>query len=255
MNMQEPPADSYEIRVTAKKWVWSFTYPNGHIDSDLHVPLDRPVRLVMSSDDVIHSLYIPAFRIKQDVVPGRYTTLWFQADEAGEYTLFCAEYCGTQHSRHAGQSRGPRLGRFRAVAGGRREFPQTDDARRRRQTAVSTPWLLPVPFDRWQLKVGPTFKGVFGTQQPLADGSGDHGGRELHPRVDPGAAGESPRGLQAGDADLPGPAEERGDRRDHCLPQDACATGSCEMTRNGAAAAAGHLDLETRWLARPSTTT
>jgi cytochrome c oxidase subunit 2 len=68
------------------------------VDRDLHVPVNRPVRLVMSSTDVIHSLYVPAFRIKRDVVPGRYAKLWFEATEPGEYDLFCAEYCGTSHS-------------------------------------------------------------------------------------------------------------------------------------------------------------
>ena len=84
--MRQAPDNSYEIQVMAKKWAWSFMYPNGHIDTDLHVPVDRPVRLVMSSDDVIHSLYIPAFRVKMDVVPGRYTKTWFQATEPGEHS-------------------------------------------------------------------------------------------------------------------------------------------------------------------------
>ena len=90
--------DAYEIQVIGKKWVWSFVYPNGYVDDVLHVPVDRPIRLVMSSDDVIHSMYIPAFRVKRDVIPGRYTKLSFQATEAGTFDLFCAEYCGTKHS-------------------------------------------------------------------------------------------------------------------------------------------------------------
>ena len=96
--MATPPANAYEILVDGQKWNWSFTYPNGYIDSNLHVPVDRPIRLVMSSQDVIHSLYIPAFRVKMDVVPGRYAKAWFEATEPGEYDLFCAEYCGTSHS-------------------------------------------------------------------------------------------------------------------------------------------------------------
>ena len=79
MEMRQAPDDSYEVQVLAKKWAWSFVYPNGHIEPDLHVPVDRPIRLVMTSDNVIHSLYIPAFRLKMDVVPGRYTKTWFQA--------------------------------------------------------------------------------------------------------------------------------------------------------------------------------
>lgn len=114
MNMRIVPDDAYEINVRAKKWNWAFTYPNGVVAPDLHVPVDRPVKLVLSSDDVIHSLFIPAFRVKMDCVPGRYNKMWFTATkpsvaidadgdgeyDAGEggYDLFCTEYCGTQHS-------------------------------------------------------------------------------------------------------------------------------------------------------------
>ncbi|MCP4898021.1 MAG: cytochrome c oxidase subunit II [bacterium] len=98
LDISTPPANAYEIYVEGQKWNWSFAYPNGYVDADLHVPVDRPVRLVMSSADVIHSLYVPAFRIKNDVVPGRYSHAWFEATEVGEYELFCAEYCGTSHS-------------------------------------------------------------------------------------------------------------------------------------------------------------
>jgi cytochrome c oxidase subunit 2 len=98
LDMSTPPANAYEILVEGQKWSWSFTYPNGYVDADLHVPVDRPVRLVMSSQDVIHSLYVPAFRVKMDVVPGRYSKAWFEATRPGEYDLFCAEYCGTSHS-------------------------------------------------------------------------------------------------------------------------------------------------------------
>ncbi len=92
------PGDTYQINVLGKKWVWSFTYPNGFSTNELHVPLGRPVSLTMTSDDVIHSLWIPAFRIKMDVVPGRYSKLWFVATEKGEFPILCTEYCGTGHS-------------------------------------------------------------------------------------------------------------------------------------------------------------
>lgn len=98
VDMSTPPLDSYQIQVTGQKWKWTFTYPNGYVDELLHVPADRPVQLVMTSQDVIHSLSIPAFRIKRDVVPGRYSKAWFTAVRPGDYDLYCAEYCGTQHS-------------------------------------------------------------------------------------------------------------------------------------------------------------
>ncbi len=98
LNISTPPANAYEIQVAGQKWDWSFTYPNGYVDQDLHVPADRPVELVMTSVDVIHSFYVPAFRVKMDVVPGRFTKTWFEATMPGEYDIFCAEYCGTGHS-------------------------------------------------------------------------------------------------------------------------------------------------------------
>lgn len=98
MDMRTPPRDAYEIQVIAKKWAWLFKYPNGYVDDKLYVPAAEPIRLVMTSDDVIHSLYIPDFRVKQDLVPGRYTKMWFKAIKPGEYSLFCAEYCGSGHA-------------------------------------------------------------------------------------------------------------------------------------------------------------
>lgn len=99
MNMIIAPKNSYPINVIAQKWKWLFEYPNGHVDEDLHVPVGRPVQLVMSSQDVIHGFYVPAFRVQMDVVPGRYTKTWFQASQAEEYPLYCAQYCGEGHSR------------------------------------------------------------------------------------------------------------------------------------------------------------
>lgn len=98
MNLVTPPGNTYEINVTGQKWAWMFSYPNGYVDENLHVPVNVPVRLVMTSEDVIHSFFVPAFRVKKDVVPGRYSNVWFEATAAGEYDLFCAEYCGTSHS-------------------------------------------------------------------------------------------------------------------------------------------------------------
>ncbi len=95
---REIPKRTYPIQVLGRKWSWSFTYPNGVVSSELHVPLGTPVSLTMTSNDVIHSLWVPAFRVKMDVVPGRYSKLWFQATKTGEFPLLCTEYCGTGHS-------------------------------------------------------------------------------------------------------------------------------------------------------------
>jgi len=94
-----PPEGAMEVFVVGKQWMWKLQHPEGQREiNELHVPVGRPVKLTMTTEDVIHSFYVPAFRIKQDVVPGKYTTMWFQADKPGKYHLFCAEYCGTQHS-------------------------------------------------------------------------------------------------------------------------------------------------------------
>ncbi len=92
------PPNSYEITVRAAKWNWLFEYPNGARSNVLHVPVRRPVRLRMSSSDVIHSLFVPAFRVKMDVLPGRYTYAWFEATRQDTFPLMCTEYCGQQHS-------------------------------------------------------------------------------------------------------------------------------------------------------------
>ncbi|HEX3837698.1 MAG TPA: cytochrome c oxidase subunit II [Steroidobacteraceae bacterium] len=104
VKMHTPPADSQTIYIVAKQWMWKAQHPGGQREiNTLHVPLGVPIRLTMTSQDVIHSFYVPAFRVKQDVLPGRYTQLWFMATKLGHYELFCAEYCGLDHSRMGGQ--------------------------------------------------------------------------------------------------------------------------------------------------------
>jgi cytochrome c oxidase subunit 2 len=98
-----PPKGSMEIYCVAKQWMWKFEHTEGQREIDeLHVPVGRNVRMIMTSQDVIHSFYVPAFRIKADVLPGRYTSTWFRATKPGRYHLFCAEYCGTNHSAMIG---------------------------------------------------------------------------------------------------------------------------------------------------------
>ncbi len=99
----KPPADVMDVYVTGKQWMWRLQHPQGQREiNDLHVPIGQPVRLTMTSEDVIHSFFIPAFRMKRDVLPGRYTETWFEATKPGEYHIFCAEYCGAKHSEMIG---------------------------------------------------------------------------------------------------------------------------------------------------------
>ena len=98
-DLYDMPNDAFDVYVLGRQWMWELRHPGGRRElNELHVPLGRPVRLTMTSQDVIHSFFIPAFRTKQDVIPGRYTSLWFEPTKVGRYHLFCAEYCGTKHS-------------------------------------------------------------------------------------------------------------------------------------------------------------
>ena len=130
-----PPPDAYEIFVTGKQWMWKIQHPSGKKEiNELHVPIHRPIQLTMTSEDVIHSFYVPAFRLKRDVLPGRYTSMWFEATQVGEYHLFCAEFCGhgpLPDDRKGGRDGSGRVrdvahrrgGRRIARAGGRTDLP------------------------------------------------------------------------------------------------------------------------------------
>src|SRR5258707_8848945 len=102
-NQYRPPQNAIEVYVVGKQWMWKFQHTTGQREiNELHVPVGRRIKLIMATEDVIHDLFVPAFRIKADVVPGRYTTEWFEATKPGRYHLFCAEYCGMNHSGMGG---------------------------------------------------------------------------------------------------------------------------------------------------------
>jgi cytochrome c oxidase subunit 2 len=104
MDATVAPGDALEVRVTAKRWLWEFEYPDGTRSvNELHVPVSKPVKLILTSADVIHSFFVPSFRIKTDVLPNRYTELWFTPTLEGLHTVFCAEYCGRGHSDMSGK--------------------------------------------------------------------------------------------------------------------------------------------------------
>ena len=99
VNYRIPPRDTLDIYVIGKQWMWKLQQPNGRKEiNELHVPVDRNVKLILGSEDVIHDFYVPAFRVKMDVVPGRYNTLWFRPTKTGKYHFFCSQYCGTNHA-------------------------------------------------------------------------------------------------------------------------------------------------------------
>jgi cytochrome c oxidase subunit 2 len=114
-----PPPDALEIHIVAKQWMWKAQHPAGRSEIDeLHVPVGRPVKLLLTSQDVIHDFFVPAFRVKTDVLPGRYTTVWFEANKTGSFRLFCAEYCGTLHSGMLGYIRVLTPGDYQSWLGG-----------------------------------------------------------------------------------------------------------------------------------------
>ena len=97
--IQRVPANAIEVYATGRQWMWKFQHPTGQREiNTLHVPVNRPIKITMASEDVIHSLWFPYFRVKNDVLPNRYRTMWFEATKTGKFHIFCAEYCGTQHS-------------------------------------------------------------------------------------------------------------------------------------------------------------
>ncbi len=103
VDMRRPPKEALEVHVIAKQWMWKLQQPDGRREiNELHIPVNRDVRLVMASEDVIHDFFVPAFRVKTDVVPGRYTTMWFRATRPGRYHFFCSQYCGTNHAMMGG---------------------------------------------------------------------------------------------------------------------------------------------------------
>lgn len=166
-----PPADATVVYVTAKQWMWKFGYGDGRSSNDdLVVEVGKPVKLVMTSRDVIHSFYVPAFRLKQDVLPGRYVTLWFQPTEVGSFDIFCAEYCGTLHSNMHGT--------VHVVAAG--DLARELDAHVEGSTGADLAQEGAAVAARWQCSgchphdartsAGPSWAGLYGSYQTLEDG-------------------------------------------------------------------------------------
>jgi cytochrome c oxidase subunit 2 len=170
-DLSRVPADALNFSVVGKQWMWKVQHPTGKREiNELHVPIGQPIKLTITSEDVLHSFFIPAFRTKMDAVPGRYTTSWFQPTKTGEYHIFCAEYCGTEHSRMIGRvvvmdpahyEQWLRTGS--ATAAVSNETPEVAGARlfqeQRCNTCHMTNGLM-----------APVLAGVFGSQVTLQDG-------------------------------------------------------------------------------------
>lgn len=171
LNQQIAPANSLEVYVTAERWMWTFTYPNGATAvNELRVPLGKPVKLIMSSKDVIHSFYVPEFRLKKDVVPNSYTTAWFEATSLGEKTITCTEYCGTGHSAMLGKllvlSEAEFADWLQSGADDKNATPEQAGEKLATKLACVT-----CHSTDGSAKTGPTWKGLAGHKVELADGT------------------------------------------------------------------------------------
>jgi cytochrome c oxidase subunit 2 len=202
--MKHAPSDAYEIKVIAKQWAWTFLYDNGTATTGVvYVPVNKPVKLLMTSQDVLHGFFIPNFRVKQDAVPGMYTSVWFEATVPGKHQVFCTEYCGTSHSGMLAQLVALEDADWNAFLRGKKilidKIPKagtTEVADNTDTQATDTPGEAPAGLratasltlpERGQavynkmacaqchsvdgsIKAGPSFKGLFGSQVALSDG-------------------------------------------------------------------------------------
>lgn len=163
-----PPASATDVYVVGKQWMWKFQHVEGQREiNELHVPLGRRIKLTMTTEDTIHSLFVPAFRMKLDVVPGRYSTVWFEPTQLGRFELFCAEYCGTSHSGMIGSVvvMGPAEYQTWLAGGSGEGTPAQQGEKLFAQLACNSCHLA-----SGQGR-GPRLQGLFGSQVELADGS------------------------------------------------------------------------------------
>jgi cytochrome c oxidase subunit 2 len=185
--MRSVPPDAMPVKVTARQWSWLFTYENGKQDSVLRVPLHKPIKLIITSADVVHSLYIPAYRIKEDCVPGMDTHLWFLPDEIGSYDLFCTEYCGVEHSSMITKVEVLQEKDFEAWYGAAAKVATPSSAPENKKkkpepegaVLVRVKGCLACHSTDGTPKVGPTFKGVLGRKEIVI-----REGKEREIRVD-----------------------------------------------------------------------
>ena len=166
-NIVRPPVETLEIYSTGKRWMWRFQHIDGQSEiNDLHVPRGRPVRVTFTSEDVLHSLFIPAFRVKADAIPGRYSSIWFTATQTGTFHVFCAEYCGTNHSGMIGRVFVMEPNDYQAWLNGSGGLPMVARGEQLFQQLACVSCHLSDGSGR-----GPSLAGVFGKQVQLTTGT------------------------------------------------------------------------------------
>jgi cytochrome c oxidase subunit II len=158
--IRNPPPNAMPVNVIARQWSWLFKYENGKQSDVLRVPIGKPVKLILTSQDVIHSLFIPAFRIKEDCVPGMKTHLWFNANEAGTYNIFCTEYCGAGHSHMLSKVIVMPVNEFEAWYQAKKAVSPEKEG----NDLLNSKGCLGCHSLDGTPKIGPTFKGLFGSK-------------------------------------------------------------------------------------------
>ncbi len=173
LKQQIIPQRAMEIKVTGQKWFWTFAYDDGFVSTgEMVVPVNKPVKILLSSKDVLHSFFVPAFRVKQDALPNRYTALWFTPTKVGEYPMYCTEYCGTEHSSMVANVKVVDQAEYvawkeeQANAAGAGMSPVELGKQIYQKNACFTCHSLD-----GSNKIGPTWVGIYGTKRKLADGS------------------------------------------------------------------------------------
>jgi cytochrome c oxidase subunit 2 len=171
--MHVAPKDAIEIKATGQKWFWTFDYPNGANGvNELVVPVNQPVKLLLSSMDVIHSFFVPEFRVKMDALPNRYTVVWFEATDVGEYNIFCTEYCGTGHSEMLGNVKvlaEPEYEKW--LAESKVDIPEGMSLEEAGAKLYISRACNTCHSIDGSVGVAPSFKGIFGKTEYLTDGS------------------------------------------------------------------------------------
>ncbi len=172
MKMAVVPANALQIKVTGQQWFWSFAYDEGQTTkAEIVVPVNRPVKLLLSSKDVIHSFFVPAFRIKQDALPNRNTVAWFEATQTGEFPVYCAEYCGTNHSKMLATVKVVTADEFAQWLGEGEVGIEEGSLVEVGKTIYKKSACFSCHSLDGKAGVGPSWKGIFGKSRPLADGS------------------------------------------------------------------------------------
>lgn len=171
MHMSVAPENAEQINVTGQKWSWAFTYPNGGTDSALVVPVDEPIRLTMRSTDVLHSFFVPAFRVKRDVLPNRYTVLWFEPTEVGEYPIYCTEYCGFDHSQMISTVRVVSRSEYESYLSGLGGCGDDQTLEECGEQVYTRSACAGCHSLDGSSGIGPTFTGLYGSERVFVDGS------------------------------------------------------------------------------------